>query len=264
MLVDVHTHLTHPKFQGDVDDVIRRAEATGLDAIIVNGLHPESNRQILTLAKKYTIIKAALGIYPIEAINQMNPDLPFPTSNFDPEDEVKFIESEVKKGGITAIGECGLDGYWVGEETFKLQEKIFEQLITVAKTYDLPLIIHTRKLEKRSMEILKHHNVSKVNFHCYGGKVKLAIKGANEEGWYFSIPANARKNEAFTKMLSSLPLNRILTETDAPYLAPSKGERNEPKNVAITIDYLAQIRGIPLQEATEAVKQNYKNLFEGD
>ena len=111
------------------------------------------------------------------------------------------------------------------------------------------------------MEILAHHDVNKVNFHCYGGKSKLAINAAETHGWYFSIPANARKNQSFTKLLKSLPPELILTETDAPYLGPERGVRNEPINVRGTVEYLAELREWGLEEAKQRVWQNFNTLF---
>ena len=187
MYVDVHTHLTHEKFNEDLDAVIQRAIAAGLQAMVVNGLEPTSNRQILDLAEKHKQIVPALGIYPIDAINGLVADLPFPVAKFDVDQEIDFIAKKASEGAVKAIGECGLDGYWVGEETFAEQERVFLRLIEVSCSNDIPLIIHTRKLERRSIEILEHHKVNRVNFHCFGGKVKLALKAAETNGWYFSI-----------------------------------------------------------------------------
>lgn len=262
MYVDVHTHLTHEKFKDDQDAVIELAKAQGVGAIVVNGLEPESNREILAMAAKHSVIKPALGIYPIDAVNNILPDdFPLPTPRFDVQAEIQFIEQQAKAGKLAAVGECGLDGHWLSEATFKAQEAVFEALIGIALTYDLPIIVHTRKLEQRSMEILKAHGVKKVDFHCFGGKVKLAEQGSQNEGWWFSIPANARVNEAFKKMLQILPVERILTETDAPFLSPARGTRNEPANVVGTVAFLAELRGWSVEQARDRVWQNYLDLF---
>ncbi|MFW7379403.1 MAG: TatD family hydrolase [Oligoflexus sp.] len=261
MFVDVHTHLSHQHFQDDLNEVIERCQTAGLGAVVVNGLEPASNRFILALAEKHPIIKPALGIYPIEAVNDIVSDLPFDVKKFAIQEEIDWIRQQAADGRCVAIGECGLDGYWVGEETFPQQERVFLQLIEIAVEHDLPLIIHTRKREQRSIEILAHHQVKRVNFHCYGGKTKWALNAAEQHGWYFSIPANARKNEAFTKLLKNLPKELILTETDAPYLAPEKGQRNEPKNVVGTVAYLAELRNWSEKEAQEQVWKNFQQLF---
>ncbi len=261
MYVDVHTHLTHARFENDYEAVIANAKKVGVEAIIVNGLEPKSNRQTLDLAKRFDNIYPALGIYPIEAIHPMVKDLDLTKSDFDVDQEIAFIEENARQDKIIAIGECGLDGYWVGQETFAEQERVFIELIEIGKRYDKPIIIHTRKLEKRAMEILAHHDAKRVNFHCYCGKVKWAIDAAENYNWYFSIPANARNNEAFGKMLQKLPAENILTETDAPYLAPVRGERNEPANVVGTVAYLAELRGISTDQAKTLVSDNFRRLF---
>lgn len=260
---DVHTHLTHEKFQADRHTVIEDSIAAGLGAIVINGLEPKSNREILDLAAQYEQVKPALGIYPIDGIVSMLPDdSPVKRPAFATDPEIDFIAEKAASGKIVAVGECGLDGHWAGEETFSEQERVFERLIDVAVSHDLPLIIHTRKRERRSIEILAHHKVKKVNFHCYGGKSKLALKAAEEHGWHFSIPANSRKSESFTKLLRNLPLESILTETDAPYMGPVRGERNHPRNVIDTIMHLAELRNIEESIAKQTVWNNYIRLFE--
>lgn len=262
MYVDVHTHLTHELFATDRDAVIARAIAVGVGAIVVNGLEPKSNRVVLAMAAQHPQIKPALGIYPIDAVNAHLPaDFPLRVEPFNVNDEITFIRHQAQAGQLTAIGECGLDGYWLPEATFPQQEAVFEQLIGIALDYNLPLIIHTRKLEQRSVEILRAHGVRRVNFHCFGGKVRLAQECAEKDRWWFSIPANARVNEAFSKMLKTLPEDRLLTETDAPYLSPVKGERNEPANVVGTIAYLAELRQWTVDAARQQVYRNYCELF---
>jgi TatD DNase family protein len=262
MYVDVHTHLTHELFATDWQDVVGRAEAAGLKAIVVNGLEPDSNRFILKMAEQFSVIKPALGIYPVEAVCHLLPDdFKLDVVRFDVDAEIDFIEAAAASGKIAAVGECGLDGYWLDPSTFAEQERVFGRLIDIAMKYDLPLIIHTRKLEQRAADILRERQVTKVNFHCFGGRTRLAQQCAESHGWYFSIPANATVNEAFRKMLKNLPPERILTETDAPYLPPLKGERNEPRSVVGTIKILAELRSWTVEQATEQVWANYCDLF---
>lgn len=260
-LVDVHTHLTDEKFASDLPSVMHRAERAGLKAIIVNGLNPKSNREILELSEKYSTIKPALGIYPIDAVNHLPLKLPFPVTKFDVEEELNFIEEHAKLGTIIALGECGLDGHWLDSSTYTQQERVFIRFIEIALNHDLPLIIHTRKRETRAKEILAYYNVKRVNFHCFGGKTKHAVSWAETFGWYFSIPANGRRNQAFCKMLKILRPDRILTETDAPYLSPDPGVRNEPMQVAKTIELLSELRGWNIDETCAQIWQNYLDLF---
>jgi len=262
MYVDVHTHLTHARFAEQVDEVVKRADDAGLGAIVVNGLEPESNRQVLAMAETHAVVLPALGIYPIDAVcNDLPEDFELDVARFDVDAEIAFIDEMAAAGRLTAIGECGLDGHWVDESTFAEQERVFEALVDVAMRHALPVIIHTRKREVRAAEILRHLGATKVDFHCYGGKVKNALRWAREDGWWFSVPANSRRSEAFAKMLRELPEERVLTETDAPYLSPSPGTRNEPANVVGTIDHLAELRGWQTDDARERVWRNFNDLF---
>lgn len=257
--IDIHTHLTHERFATDLDTVISNATDCGLSHIVVNGLDPRSNRTILQMAQRYEVVQPALGIYPVEAVVDMLPAT-FMIEHFSVADELDFIATQAAQGNLLAVGECGLDGHLLGEETFAAQEKVFLQLCEIAMQNNLPLIVHSRKRERRVAELLIHHRVPRVNFHCFGGKVKLAQRLADEHGYWFSIPANSRVNQGFQKMLATLPLERILTETDAPWLAPIRGERNEPRNVVQTVKHLAEIRAISIDTAREQVYRNFCEL----
>jgi TatD DNase family protein len=262
MLVDVHTHLTHIKFSEDRDQVIERAITEGLGAIVCNGLEPISNREILTMAAAFPVVKAALGIYPLDAVNHLLPvDFPHRIGRFDVREEIQFIETCAKQKKMVAVGECGLDGFWVGPETFPEQILVFEALVDIAMRYEIPVIVHSRKLEQKTFEVLENLGAKNVDFHCYGGRSKFALEKAEKNGWYFSIPSNARRTESFGKLLRELPVQLILTETDAPYMSLHKGERSEPKDVADTVNYLAELRNISTQEATEQIWNNYLALF---
>lgn len=261
--VDVHTHLTHDAFVDDWESVVVRAQEAGLRAIVVNGLEPSSNRQILAMSAKYSLIKPALGIYPLEAINsELTPgQLPFEVSHFSVAEELRFIREQALAGRLAAIGECGLDAHWVDDGYAKGQEFAFEHLIETSLLADIPIIVHSRKKEQRCRDILKHHGAKRVNFHCFGGRTRLAKKIAEEDGYWFSIPANASRSESFRKMLTELPPERILTETDAPFLSRIKGERTEPRDVCHTIALLAELRAWTAAEASLRVWKNYLELF---
>lgn len=267
--VDVHAHLTHEDYQDDFPQVLARAEAAGLGAIVVNGLDPASNQEILRLAKIHPLIKPALGIYPAQAVNALLPaDFPYPVPRFDVDAEILKITTWAASEEAFAIGECGLDGYSLPPETFSEQERVFKALAWVAKKNDIPLIVHSRSLELRVIEVLAELGVEKVDFHCFSGKTKLAITYAQKfPRWCFSIPANALRAENFQKLLSALPLTSILTETDSPYLSPVKAKpgerspRNEPMHVVPTVELFAKLRGLSVEEAKERVYQNYVNLF---
>lgn len=262
MLVDVHTHLSHERFKLDYLEVVSRARSEGVGAIVCNGLEPESNRFILSLNERDPLVKVALGIYPVDAVNHLLPeDFPHRIGRFSVDQEIAFIEECAASGKLVAIGECGLDGHWLGEETFPQQIAVFERLIDIAIRYNLPVIIHTRKLEEKAAEVLSHLGAKKVNFHCFGGKSKWALQWSEREDWCFSIPTNSRRNELFGKLLRHLPLEKILTETDAPYLPMVPGQRSEPRDVKNTVEYLAELRGMSFEDAREQVWTNFLRLF---
>jgi TatD DNase family protein len=260
--VDVHTHLTHERFRDDLPAVLERASAAGLSAIVVNGLEPLSNKMILDLALQYPTIKPALGIYPIDAVHPLLPaGFPLDVRPFDIKSEVALIRRCAQNGLIAAVGECGLDGHWLDASTVSAQEQVFEELLDIAKTHDIPAIIHSRKLEKRTFDILRSLGVKKANLHCYGGRTQWALEAAEKHGYWFSIPANATVSESFQKMLKILPAEKILTETDAPYLSPQRGQRNEPATVVGTVALMASLRGLSPEEARAQIYSNYCDLF---
>ncbi len=260
--VDVHTHLTDPAFDQDRNEVIQRAKKAELGAIVVNGLDPVTNRQILSLSKQDTTVKAALGIYPIHAVNALlAPDFPLKIEKFDVFEEINFIREMARNKQLIAIGECGLDGHWLTPDTFPQQEAVFTKLIEISIDYKIPIIVHSRKREQRTIEILAAWGAKKVNMHCFGGKSKLACQAAEHYNWCFSIPANAKRSHGFQKLLEDLPISSILTETDAPYLSPMPGIRSEPSDVVQTVELFAQLKGWDLTKAREVIWTNYVRLF---
>ena len=259
--VDVHAHLIHPAFAGEEDQVAERARAAGVTRVIVNGLEPRSNRAVLELCARHDNLLPALGIYPVEAIAQRidraawNHPWP-PPEAFDADAEVDFIASVA--GELVAIGECGLDAYWVTDHMDE-QERVLRRLIEVALTADKPLILHTRKAEERTFEILKEMRVARADFHCFGGKLKLAERIA-EAGYHFSIPPVVVRSESFQRMVQKLPLECLLTETDCPYMGPDQG-RNEPAKVPIGVAKMATLRGLDEGAMAAALARNFETLF---
>jgi len=261
--VDVHCHLTEAAYAFDLPEVIARAAEKGVIRLVANGVGPDSNRRVLALQSQYPTVLAAMGMYPIQAVSRWLPaDFPMEVERVeDPDAEIRFIAQAAQAGEIAAIGECGLDAHWLSESTFAEQERVFSALIEVAKQADLPVIVHSRKLEERTYKVLREVGPSKVVFHCWGGRVKRAVEIAEKHGWCFSIPANARRNGAFEKMLRILPEEALLTETDSPYLPPLPGARNEPQNVVDTVAFLATLRNIPVEVARDRVWRNFCRVF---
>ncbi|MDG2303734.1 MAG: TatD family hydrolase [Candidatus Binatia bacterium] len=264
-LVDVHAHLTHPKLAGQEAEVLQRARDAGVAAIIANGLNPDDNEAVRALAGRDPLVKPAFGFYPVDAVlsemRELGADYPREGHECTAEEGVAWVRENVAEA--IAVGEIGLDGYWVPEELWAKQELVFRELVTIALEAGKPIVIHTRKRERHAFEILKEMGATRVNWHCFGGKVKLARQIA-DHGHYMSIPANARRSESFTRMLETLPRDRLLLETDCPYLGPERGATNEPANVAATATYASELWNTPLEAVTAQISTNFTELFGGD
>ncbi|MCH2110017.1 MAG: TatD family hydrolase [Polyangiaceae bacterium] len=262
-LFDVHAHLTSPRFEEPASALIERAEKAGLTTIISNGLNIQDNQATLALAQKFSIVRPALGLYPVDAVlpEMEKEGVDYPREDAcvaTAEETIEWLENHIDDA--FAIGEIGLDHHWVPESCWHRQEEIFRQLVQVAMKADLPIIIHTRKAERRAFEILSEMKAPRVNWHCYSSRLKLARKIA-EAGHFLSIPANARRSETFTGMLRTLPRQQVLLETDCPYLSPTPGTLNEPQFVAQTLEYAAELWGETKESAQEIVEDNFVSLF---
>ena len=264
-LFDVHAHLTSPRLAPDEAEVLARARAAGLTTIVSNGLNPADNEAVRALAARSGgLVKPAFGLYPVDAVLpemiamgvDYHRDEEGPIASAD--EAVAWVRDHVDEA--FAVGEIGLDGYWVPDALWDRQEVIFRELVSLAMAADKPIIIHTRKREQRALEILAEMGATRVDWHCFGGKVKLAQRIA-EHGHWLSIPANVRKSESFAKMIEVLPREKVLLETDCPYLGPEKGERNEPKNVAVTVGYAAERWGCGEDEVVARMSDNFAALF---
>lgn len=260
-LVDVHCHLTHERFEKDLPEVIERAKKEGVKAIICSGVNPEDNRNVLELAKKYDLVKASLGIYPVDALG-LAPDetgLPRHQGKINIEEELEFFKKNRDK--FVGIGEVGIDYFWVkDEEKHKEMRENFQKILDFAKKEDVPIVVHTRKAEKDCIEMLEKTNMKKVVLHSFQGNKKL-IKKAADLGYSFSIPCIINKLQHFQILVEMVSLGQLLTETDAPWLSPNAEERNEPKNVKATVEKIAQIKGITAEECANNIFLNYQRMF---
>ena len=245
MLFDVHAHLNYESFDKDRDGVIKRAEKAGVVAIVENGTDVKSNRKVLELAKKYKLIKPALGIYPSDALKMSDEQI---------DKELEFIS----KQKIVAIGEVGLDFYKVPEHD--RQEKIFIKFINLAKRMDLPLIVHSRGAEDRTFELLQQEGAKRVVMHCFSGNQELAEK-VEKAGYFFSIPPAIMNSKKFQKLAKNISVSRIFTETDSPFLSHVPGERNEPKNVEVTLKKISEIKKLEFSEVKKIFFMNFQRFF---
>ena len=271
--VDVHCHLDDSRFEEDLDKIVARARKFGVKFIITSGVNPLTNRRALKIASKYSdIVRVSFGIYPIDAIMNKIEDsekerMLRHVETFSVDDELKWIEENKNK--CVAIGECGLD-YKVIEGYNEEQKMVFEKVIELAKKIDKPLIIHSRKAELDAIDIMEEvlcgHDsgeplkIKNVVMHCFNGKKSL-IHRCIENGWSFSVPPVITRLEHFKMLVEMVPVEQLLTETDAPYLSPVAGERNEPRSVSVTVKEIAKIKGLDENDVAEQMFINAVRLF---
>lgn len=261
-LADVHAHLTHPTLVPLEADVLAHAAASGVTTIVTNGLNPRDNEAGRALAARSSLVKPAFGFYPVDAVlpelRALGKQYPREGDACTAEEGIAWVRDHAAEA--VAIGEIGLDGYWVPEELWARQEEVFRALVAIALAADRPMIVHTRKRERRAFEILREMGATRVDWHCFGGKVALARQIA-EHGHWLSIPANARRSQSFTRMLETLPRDRLLLETDCPYLGPDKTRPNEPATVRGTAEYAAELWACPVAEVEARLVDSFTALF---
>ncbi|HLC58334.1 MAG TPA: TatD family hydrolase [Candidatus Nanoarchaeia archaeon] len=260
MLIDVHCHLTFPHFKKDLNEVIERARNAGVVSILSSGVDPKTNREVLELSKNYDIVKASLGIYPLDAVGLAHYD-DVPRENesvFDVDAELKFIEKN--KDNIIAIGEIGLDGTPKPDAKMKEQQEVFWKCIELARKIKKPIVVHTRKAEKECIEILQSSGLKNVVLHCFTGNLKL-VKQAEDSGFYLSIPSIITRLKHFQEVVEKTSLSNILTETDAPYLSYVPGGRSEPAHIQETIKIISKIKNVTAEEVEKIIFSNYQKIF---
>ena len=245
IFADVHCHLDLCK---NIPEIIARARANNIKAMISNGLNPKSNREVLELAGKHKEVRAALGIYPIDALS---------LNDFEIEKELKFIMTQRKN--VLAIGEVGMD-FKNGKEQADRQTYIFKKIISFAREIEKPLIIHSRKSEEESIKILEDAGAKKVIMHCFSGK-KKAVEKICANGWFLTIPTSVVYNKQFMDIAKEVPLGHLLCETDSPFLHPFKEKNNEPFLVIESYKMIAKLKEIPLEDVSRMIALNYKKIF---
>ena len=233
MLTDVHCHLTAPELEGKLRDIIRDSLNSGLKIIVTSGLGYDDCLKALRISD-YRLVFPSLGVAPYQLEGY--------------EKVLDLIEKE--RNRIAAVGEVGLD-YWRGErEKWEMQKNVFKEFIELAKTLDLPIVVHSRSAGKYAIEILLKHRVDRVIMHAFDGKAVYASEAA-DKGFMFSIPPSIARSPQKQKLVKKLPLENLLLESDAPVLAPNPGEVNYPKNVRISAEWISRLKKVPLEKVVE-------------
>ena len=254
MIVDTHVHLDDPRYEKDLEEVLERSREAGVMRWIIPGADPDTLQRAVELSERYEDIFFAVGVHPYDARRY----------------ERKMLESFITHEKCVGVGECGLDYYRLpeGEDSIaqekRIQKEVFIDQIALAKEYDKPLIVHIREASRDSMELLeKYAGVRGGVLHCYNADHQL-LKLA-KRNFYFGIGGvltfkNARK---LVEVYPKIPKERLLIETDAPYLTPHplRGKRNEPAYCAIIAKRMAELSDLYYETLVSICRENTKDLF---
>ncbi len=251
MLVDTHCHLDFPEFDPDREAALERARAAGVTRLVIPGTDLGTSRRAVALAERYPGVYAAVGVHPNSA------------DGFSPQalSEIRRLANHPK---VVGIGEIGIDLYW-RKVSRTAQEAAFRAQIRLADELGKPIIVHDREAHAEVMDILRDQRpVAGVVLHSFSGDQAMAA-AALALGFYLGVdgPLTYKKNETLRVIFAEAPLDRILIETDAPYLTPQahRGQRNEPAYVRWVAEKLAEIRTMTLEGVAEATTQNAARFF---
>lgn len=247
-LIDTHAHIDMLE---DGDLAVKTANEYGVKKIIVPCADPKDLQKVYDVAQKYENVFALLGVHPSD-IEGWNDDL------------LDFIKQLAQNPKVVGIGEIGLD-YYYEKETANRQQEIFIKQIKLANELNLPIAIHDREAHKDTFDILKEYNKnSTVLLHCYSGSSEFADLGL-KEGWYFALGGIVTfKNAVKVKEVARhIPLDRLMIETDSPYLAPTphRGEKNQPAYVKFVAEEIAKLREISFEELAQKTSENAERVF---
>lgn len=252
MLIDTHAHLNAIQYQEDLEEVIERAQSEGVEIIVVVGFDRETITRAIELADTYEFIYATVGWHPVDAIDMTDEDL-------------KWIEELCSHPKVVALGEMGLDYYW-DKSPKDIQKEVFRKQIALAKKVKLPIIIHNRDATADIIEILEEEKASEVGgiMHCFTGSVEVA-KQCMDMNFYISFggPVTFKNAKKPKEVAAEIPLDRLLIETDCPYLTPHpfRGKRNEPSYVKYVAEQIAELKGVTFEEIAQKTSDNAKRFF---
>ena len=251
MLFDTHAHMDDRAFDTDREELLSALPGQGLALVMNPGCSLESSRNAVRLAKEYDYIYAAVGSHPDAADEVSDAVL------------VEYIELCKLNSKVKAIGEIGLD-YHYEDIPREIQLKAFRAQMELARELDLPVIVHERDAHEDGMAVVRDFPEVTGVFHCYSGSAEMA-RQLVDKGWYIGFTGvltfkNARKA---IEVASSIPLDRIVLETDCPYMAPEpfRGRRNDPGKIYRMAEKLAEIRGLPVEEIQTVTVENGRKLY---
>ena len=247
---DTHAHYDSGKFNADREEVLRAAHESGVALVVDPGDCAATSARAVAIAQEYDFVYAAVGWHPEEAAGWTDDSL----------EQIRALAAQPK---VCAIGEIGLDYYW-DASTKATQESMLRAQLELALELDLPVIVHDREAHGDSLAIVKEYPALRGVFHCYSGSVEMA-RELLALGWYlgFDGPVTYKNARKTVEVAEIVPLDRILIETDSPYMSPVplRGKRNDSRNVYYIAEKLAQIKGMTTEELARLTIENGKSLF---
>ncbi|MFO0800217.1 MAG: TatD family hydrolase [Gemmataceae bacterium] len=254
-MIDTHAHLFDDRFASDLPAVLGRAAAAGVERVVCLGIDADSNRASVRIANEYALVVAAVGIQPNHTAEAAPRDW---------DEVVRLAETEPR---VVAIGETGLDRYW-DRAPFALQEDYFARHIALARRLGKPFVVHCREAEADVVKVLRaefdRHGPIRAVMHSFSGDAATA-RACLDMGLYISFAGmlTYKTAQPLRDAAAGVPLDRLLVETDAPYLAPAphRGKRNEPGYVVHTAACLAEVKGVPPAVIDEHTTRNARVLF---
>lgn len=252
MIFDSHAHYDSQQFDEDREELLLSMEANGVGTIVNAGASWDSVTEVVELAQKYPFIYAAVGVHPDE-VGELD------------DERFEYLKAQCKKDKVVAVGEIGLDYYW-DNESHDVQKKWFIKQLELARELDLPVIIHSRDAAADTLEIMKEYGQGlRGVIHCFSYSIELAREYV-KMGYHIGIGGvvtfkNGRK---LKEIAAEIPLDKILLETDCPYLAPVpfRGKRNESHYISYVAQEIAELKGISCEEVVVQTEQNGKELFQ--
>jgi TatD DNase family protein len=250
MFIDTHTHVHGPEFDTDREAALTRARSAGVEVCIAVGTDVEDSRRALELAGKHADVYAAVGVHPHEAAKVTAAEL-------------DGLARAAESGRVVAWGETGLD-YYYEHSPKDVQRARFADQIGIAARLGLPLVIHTRDAWDDTFQILDSRPNQGGVFHCFTGSIEHA-EAAVVRGFFISFSGivTFAKSQALQAVAAHVPLDRLLIETDCPFLAPvpNRGTRNEPAFVALVAQKIAELRGMPVEDVARYSRDNARRCF---
>jgi len=252
MFIDTHVHLNADQYEEDLQDVINRALEAKVEKMVVIGFDRKTIERTMELIEQYDFVYGVIGWHPVDAIDCTQEDL-------------EWIEELAAHPKIVGIGETGLDYYW-DKSPKDVQQALFRKQIQLAQKIDLPIIIHNRDATGDVVNILREENAASVGgvMHCFSGSVETA-RECIAMNFMISLggPVTFKNARLPKEVATDIPLEHLMIETDAPYLAPHpyRGKRNEPAFVPLVAKEIARLKGLTIEEIAQATTDNAKKFF---